>query len=49
MINRRKLLKTGAAAGFAVSAGGLAMPALAQGTRIKIGYVSPQSGPLVLC
>ena len=46
MINRRKLLKTGAAAGFAVSAGGLAMPALAQGTRIKIGYVSPQSGPL---
>lgn len=46
MINRRKLLKTGAAAGFAVSAGGLAMPALAQGTRVKIGYVSPQSGPL---
>lgn len=46
MINRRKLLKTGAAAGFAVSASGLAMPALAQGTRIKIGYVSPQSGPL---
>ncbi|MBU2359336.1 MAG: ABC transporter substrate-binding protein [Alphaproteobacteria bacterium] len=46
MITRRKLLKTAAATGFVTSAGGLAMPALAQGATIKIGYVSPQTGPL---
>ena len=46
MITRRKLLKSAAATGFVTSAGGLAMPALAQGTAIKIGYVSPQTGPL---
>ena len=46
IITRRRLLKTAAASGFAVSAGGLAMPALAQGTAVKIGYVSPQTGPL---
>ena len=42
MFTRRTLLKTGAA----VAASSLAMPAFAQGTKIKIGYVSPQSGPL---
>ena len=46
MLTRRKLLKTGTAAGFALSAGGLAAPALASGAKIKLGYVSPQSGPL---
>jgi branched-chain amino acid transport system substrate-binding protein len=46
LITRRRLLKTAAASGFAVSASGLAMPALAQGAAVKIGYVSPQSGPL---
>lgn len=46
MLTRRKLLKTGTAAGLALSAGGLAAPALASGTKIKLGYVSPQSGPL---
>lgn len=46
MITRRKLLKTTAATGAVVAAGGLAMPALAQGAKIKIGYVTPQSGPL---
>lgn len=46
MVTRRKLLKTGTAAGLALSAGGLAAPALASGAKIKIGYVSPQSGPL---
>lgn len=45
MINRRTLLKTSAAAGL-VSASGLATPALATGAKIKLGYVSPQSGPL---
>ena len=46
MVTRRKLLKTGTAAGLALSAGGLAAPALASGAKIKMGYVSPQSGPL---
>ena len=46
MLTRRKLLKTGTAAGLALSAGGLAAPALATGAKIKLGYVSPQSGPL---
>lgn len=42
MFTRRKLLKSGAA----TAAGMLALPALAQNVPIKIGYVSPQSGPL---
>ena len=46
MVTRRKLLKTETAAGLALSAGGLAAPALASGAKIKMGYVSPQSGPL---
>ena len=46
MITRRNLLKTSGAAGITLAAGGLAAPAIAQGARIKIGYVSPQSGPL---
>ncbi|ATG36673.1 amino acid/amide ABC transporter substrate-binding protein, HAAT family [Phaeobacter piscinae] len=45
MITRRTLLKTGAAAGL-LSTSGLAAPALARGAKIKLGYVSPQSGPL---
>ena len=46
MITRRNLLKTTSAAGLTVAAAGLAAPAIAQGARIKVGYVSPQSGPL---
>ena len=46
MITRRKLLKSTAATGLTVAAGGLAAPALAQGAKIRLGYVSPQSGPL---
>jgi branched-chain amino acid transport system substrate-binding protein len=46
MITRRKLLKTTAATGILTAAGNLAMPALAQGAKLKLGYVSPQSGPL---
>ena len=45
MINRRRFLKNSAAIG-AVATSGLAAPAIAQGARIKLGYVSPQSGPL---
>ena len=43
MITRRTLLQTSA---MAAAASGLAMPAIAQGAKIKIGYVSPRTGPL---
>lgn len=46
MISRRQLLKTTAALGATAAFGGLARPAIAQGAAIKLGYVSPQSGPL---
>ena len=44
-INRRTLLKVTAASG-AVAATGIAAPAIAQTKPIKLGYVSPQTGPL---
>ena len=46
MINRRRFLHTTAATGLTLGASGLAMPALARGEKIKLGYVSPQTGPL---
>jgi branched-chain amino acid transport system substrate-binding protein len=46
MITRRSFLGTTAATGLGLAAGGLAAPALAQGAKIRLGYVSPQSGPL---
>ena len=46
MLTRRKLLKSSAATGLTLAAGGLAAPAIAQGARIRVGYVTPQSGPL---
>jgi len=45
-ITRRKLLKASSAAGLTLAAGGLAAPVIAQGAKIRLGYVSPQSGPL---
>jgi branched-chain amino acid transport system substrate-binding protein len=39
-------MKTAAASGVTLSLGGLAAPAIAQNAKIKIGYVSPQTGPL---
>ena len=45
MLTRRTFLHTTAATGLTM-ASGLAAPALAQGAKIKLGYVSPQSGPL---
>jgi branched-chain amino acid transport system substrate-binding protein len=45
-ITRRTLIKTAAASGVTLSLGGLAAPAIAQNAKIKIGYVSPQTGPL---
>jgi len=46
MINRRELLKSTATLGTAAAFGSLARPAIAQGAAIKLGYVSPQTGPL---
>ncbi|WP_420407343.1 ABC transporter substrate-binding protein [Hoeflea sp.] len=46
MISRRRILKTAAAGSLVLAAGGLAMPAIAQNRKVRIGYVSPQTGPL---
>lgn len=46
MINRRRFLKNAAATGALIGTSGLAMPAIAQGAKMKLGYVSPQTGPL---
>lgn len=45
-IDRRTLLKYSAAAGATLAASGIYAPAIAQAKRIKLGYVSPQTGPL---
>ena len=42
MFTRRHLLKSGAA----LAASGLALPAIGGTGKIRIGYVTPQSGPL---
>jgi len=44
-IDRRTLLASSAAAGAALATG-IAMPAVAQARPIRLGYVSPQTGPL---
>src|ERR1700690_3752653 len=44
-IDRRTLLRSSAAAGAALATG-IAMPAIAQTPPIKLGYVSPLTGPL---
>lgn len=46
MINRRELIKTAAATGAVAGLSGLSMPAIAQGSAVRLGYVSPQTGPL---
>ncbi len=46
MLTRRRLLKSAGASGLVLGASGLASPLIAQGTTVKIGYVSPQTGPL---
>ncbi|MGZ8388578.1 MAG: twin-arginine translocation signal domain-containing protein, partial [Rhodoplanes sp.] len=45
-IDRRTLLKYTAATGAAAATGTLGAPAIAQAKPIKIGYVSPATGPL---
>jgi len=46
MLNRRALLRGAAGAGLAAAAGQLPLPALAGQRTIRIGFVSPQTGPL---
>jgi len=46
IIDRRTFLKQTAATGALAASSGLAMPAIAQYAAIKLGYVSPQTGPL---
>lgn len=48
MFTRRKFIKSAAASGLAVCASGLALPAYAQNKPIKIGFVTPQTGPLAI-
>ncbi|NTZ64139.1 ABC transporter substrate-binding protein [Agrobacterium tumefaciens] len=48
MFTRRHFLKTATLGGAAVAAGQLALPAYAQNRTIKIGFVSPQTGPLAI-
>jgi branched-chain amino acid transport system substrate-binding protein len=45
-LSRRGFLRLAGGAAAAAGALSLGVPALAQGRRIKIGYVSPQTGPL---
>jgi branched-chain amino acid transport system substrate-binding protein len=46
MFTRREFLKTTAATGALAATSGLATPAIAQDAAIKLGYVSPRTGPL---
>ena len=46
MLTRRRLLRNAAATGLVTGVGGLAAPAIAQNAAVRIGYVSPQTGPL---
>ncbi|QND58746.1 ABC transporter substrate-binding protein [Mesorhizobium huakuii] len=46
MITRREFIRNTATTGLLAGTSGLAMPAIAQNAPIKLGYVSPQSGPL---
>ena len=46
LFNRRTFLKVSAATGAALAAGPVFAPAVRAATSIKLGYVSPQTGPL---
>lgn len=46
MIKRRTLLKGTAAAAVGASFGAFPAPAISQNSKIRLGYVSPQTGPL---
>ena len=44
--NRRGFIKASAASGLALAAGPVLAPAVRAAQSIKLGYVSPQTGPL---
>ncbi|MDR3516608.1 MAG: ABC transporter substrate-binding protein [Azospirillaceae bacterium] len=46
MITRRQFIRNTAATGLLAGTAGLARPAIARNVPIRLGYVSPQSGPL---
>ena len=48
MITRRKFIGRAAASGLALGTSGLALPAYAANKPIKIGFVTPQTGPLAI-
>ncbi|HUN52637.1 MAG TPA: ABC transporter substrate-binding protein [Candidatus Sulfotelmatobacter sp.] len=45
-VSRRRVIQGGGALTVGALAGGIGFPALAQGKTYKLGYVSPQTGPL---
>jgi branched-chain amino acid transport system substrate-binding protein len=45
-VDRRSFIKATAASGAAIASGLVAAPAIAQAKPIKLGYVSPRTGPL---
>jgi branched-chain amino acid transport system substrate-binding protein len=45
-VNRRSFIKASAATGAALAAGPVFAPAVQAAKTIKLGYVSPQTGPL---
>ena len=47
-LNRREVLRGAGALGATVASAGLASPALAQSRPIKIGFVTPKTGPLAI-
>lgn len=47
-LTRRGFLKTASAVGLTTAAGGLASPAIAAPKTLKIGFVTPQTGPLAI-
>ena len=48
MITRRKFMGQATASGLALTTSGLALPAYAANKPIKIGFVTPQTGPLAI-
>lgn len=48
-LTRRSFIKLTGTAGWILWTTGVAAPGLAQGAKIEIGYISPQTGPLPSC
>ena len=45
-VSRRQIIQSGGALTVGALAGSIGFPAVAQGKAFKLGYVSPQTGPL---